>query len=880
MPTTADAKTPKWGLSLSNIGTKPKVLLSAAIPLLLMLVVGGIALVNIGRMDRTQGWVDHTQRVLASATDIVASAVDMETGMRGYLLAGDDVFLEPYESGQLRTFEGLAQMRDTVSDNPPQVARMRAAEDTLRQWNTEVAEPQKDLRRAIGNAATMNDLAAEVRKGEGKVYFDKFRAQIATFIKREEALLVTRKAEFENSLKQGTAMIAATMEALAWVDHTHKVISKAKDLLASAVDMETGMRGFLVAGDDKFLEPFNAGWSTFNDLIAELSETVSDNPAQVTLLGEMGANIQEWQGNVVSPMLALRRDIGTAETMDDMARIVGEARGKVFFDKFRSIMAEFSDIEQELMVTRRAENAQTRRNTITAILVAMAAALLIGLGVALVVGGNIGSAVRELTGLMKRLAGGDQTLTITGQERGDEIGEMARATEVFKQNAIRVTTLNTAQEEASQEMAKLSTEREEAAKREVAMAKEKEEADQRAAQAREQMMVQLGASFGSVVDAAKKGRFSDRVPAQFSDQVLNDLATNINELLGSVDHGISQAGQALERVANGDLTRPMDGEFQGAFADLQDNTNNMIKQLTCLITEITESSSTLAASSAELRDTSGTLAGQTENNAASLGQTSAALEELSASIKQVSGNVADASSNARTARDTALSSEKIAADAATSMTSIADASKEITRVIGVIDEIAFQINLLALNAGVEAARAGEAGRGFSVVASEVRQLAQRASEASKEIAVVIGKSDAAVTEGVERVSGAKSSLEAIAKSVIDIASGVDEISTAISEQASGIGEITTALGGIDQSNQKQAASFEEVTAASGLLASEADNLKRATTRFRIGQKPKAAPVKTVAVPIAPKPQKIAAGAGVSVRHENVMAPLDAGWDEF
>jgi methyl-accepting chemotaxis protein len=281
----------------------------------------------------------------------------------------------------------------------------------------------------------------------------------------------------------------------------------------------------------------------------------------------------------------------------------------------------------------------------------------------------------------------------------------------------------------------------------------------------------------------------------------------------------------------------------------------------------------LASSSAELRDTAGVLSGQAEQNAASLEQTSAALEELTASIKQVSGNVDDASKNARTARDTAQSSEVVAADAAKSMQRISDASQQIARVVGVIDDIAFQINLLALNAGVEAARAGEAGRGFSVVASEVRQLAQRAGEASKEIASVITESDTAVTEGVAKVGGAQSALEKIAASVIRIAAGVDEVATAINEQVTGISEITLAIGQIDQNTQRQSAAFEEVTAASSLLASEADGLSQSTARFKINDADK-----VVALQSTPKTSmgdviKPAAAAALARNGST-------GWEEF
>lgn len=454
-----------------------------------------------------------------------------------------------------------------------------------------------------------------------------------------------------------------------------------------------------------------------------------------------------------------------------------------------------------------------------------------------------------------------QRLNNEMQVKADELEESLKLSDQARHQA------QSAQEEA--EAAK--QEAETAAQREVEMAKEKEEADRKAAEEREAMMIDLGNSFGTVVEAAIDGQFSKRVDAKFSDRILNELAENINQLLGAVDQGLSRTGEALERVAGGDLTKPMDGDFRGAFGHLQKNVNNMIDGLKSLIVDISGSGNTLVSSSAELRDTSEALSKQAEQNAASLEETSAALEELSASIKQVSGSVEDASKNAQTARDTAQSSEKVAADAADSMASIADASKEITRVVGMIEDIAFQINLLALNAGVEAARAGEAGRGFSVVASEVRQLAQRAAEASKEIAAVITKSDAAVSEGVEKVSGAKSSLEAIADSVVSISKGVEEISTAISEQVNGIGDITTAVSQIDQNTQKQAASFEEVTAASALLASEADNLKQSTASFRTGEEAKVVKMDRPA-PAPALPKSAVAGGGGRASHD--------GWDEF
>ena len=832
MNNTALCKLGSW--NLCNIKTKPKVLLAVAVPLLLTLIIGGIALISLARMDRTQGWVDHTQRVLSGATEIIASAVDMETGLRGYLLAGQDQFLETYIAGDAQIFADLAKMRETVSDNPPQVVRLQEAEDILYDWQRNVADPMIALRRQIGDAETMNDMAAEVKKGVGKVYFGKFRGQVATFIKNEETLLVKRQAEFEMLLLRGTASESATRDALNWVTHTNAVILTAKDILAAAVNMETGMRGFLVAGTENFLEPYDAGIVTFHNMIAELQNTVSDNPPQVALLIEANATIDEWLAEVVTPMLDLRRQIGDAETMDDMADLVGEARGKMYFDNFRKLMTDFAAIEEDLMASRRAENDQTRSVTIVAICLAMGTALLVGMVVAWVVGSNIGTAIQGLTALMGRLADGDNDVEISGQTRGDEVGEMARATEVFKQNAIKVEALNKEQEKTNLERAEMAVEREKAAQREIELAKAKEESDTKAATEREAMMVDLGRSFGDVVEAAIEGEFSKRVNTQFSDRILNELAQNINQLLCVVDQGLSGTGKVLGRIADGDLSQRMEGDYRGAFGNLQDSVNNMMGSLKSLIGDISGSGVTLAYSSAEMRDTASELSTQAEQNAASLEETSSALAQLFASIQQVSVNVNDANQNAHSARKTAQASEQIALDAANSMESIAEASNEITRVVGVINDISFQINLLALNAGVEAARAGDAGRGFSVVASEVRQLAQRASDAATEIDLVISKSDEAVSKGVAKVSDARSALEKISNRVVNISTSVEEVSSAIAEQVSGLNEITNAVGHLDQNTQKQAASFEEVTAASSVLASEADRLRQSTGNFHIG----------------------------------------------
>ena len=240
----------------------------------------------------------------------------------------------------------------------------------------------------------MNDMGKLVGEARSKVFFDKLREQISTFIGREAKLLEVRKTEFEaaeKSVKAAVGNIAnskaeAKIEAglkimqgtQKWVVHTFEVIGRANATLAAAVDMETGMRGYLLAGQNGFLDPYNSGNRTFHDLVAGLRETVSDNPAQVKLLDEMKTTIGGWVKDVTEPTIALRRKVGSAKTMDDMADFIGETRGKKYFDGFRQIMADFSAEEQGLMVVRQTANEEKVSSTYIIIAACIALALAIG----------------------------------------------------------------------------------------------------------------------------------------------------------------------------------------------------------------------------------------------------------------------------------------------------------------------------------------------------------------------------------------------------------------------------------------------------------------------------------------------------------------------
>ncbi|MEM1266065.1 MAG: CHASE3 domain-containing protein [Pseudomonadota bacterium] len=790
--------------SYHDLKTRAKVGLGVAAPLVLTCIVAAVALVSISGITHTAGWVDHTRKVLAESSSIVASAVDMETGMRGYLLAGREEFLEPYRSGEKAVYERIAALQTTVSDNPGQVARLGEVEGVLRDWQANVAETQISLRRAIGDAKTMNDMADLVGEARGKQFFDQFRAQIGTFVEREEILLEERQTTFDQKLLSGDVGAQATRDAMGWITHTYKVIADAKVLLTAAIDMETGMRGYLLAGKKEFLEPFFSGRDRFFKLSGELKQTVSDNPAQVQLIGEIEVTIQAWLDQVVLPTIDLRTEIGDASTMDDMADLIGEARGKRYFDQFRGLMADFEAEERALMEERQVSKEQQEAIAFWSITGGLLAAIVIGVVVALKIGASIAGPINAVTHAMRRLADGDTNVDVVGAHRGDEVGEIAQATVVFKENAIRMQALS-----------------------------EAEKAEQSAAAERQHAMATLQSSISDVVSSAARGQLSKRITTTFDDPELLDLAKTVNGLVEVVDTGVSETGRVLALVSKGNLTERMTGDFQGSFAELQTNVNETVERLSDLVTQIASTTQSVQSGTSEINSGAEDLSSRAEQQAASLEETAATMEEISASIKSNANSSASARSLATDASERADAGGQIVRDAVSAMNEIEDSAKKIADIISVIDSIAFQTNLLALNAAVEAARAGEAGKGFTVVASEVRALAKRSSEASRDIRRLIETSASQVSDGVKLVTETGAALEGIVASIGQVEKAIGSIAAGSVEQASGVEEISTAINSLDQITQQNSSMADRTASNSRSLATDAQRLQDLVSLFEI-----------------------------------------------
>ncbi|KQW32314.1 chemotaxis protein [Rhizobium sp. Root274] len=571
-----------------------------------------------------------------------------------------------------------------------------------------------------------------------------------------------------------------------WTVHTYEVLQGVDDMVAAMVDRETGIRGYLLAGDEGFLAPYEAGTENYKKAFDQVVRLTSDNATQQKRLNELDALVTGWAEEVAVKEIALMKDPTTVEQARAME--IGGA-GKKWMDGIRAKAAEIAGDEAALLSQRSDAAVEAANGARTTIL--MGAASMIAAVVLLLVllQKSLVAPLVRIAGSMRVLADGDTSIGVPGVGRGDEVGQMAAAVEVFRQNAIANKKL-----------------------------------EEEAAAARGQTEETRLANQRRVQEEAEKLRFA-------------------TETLGN----------GLQRLAEGDISFQLTETFAEDYEPLRRNFNASLKQLAMTIGSVLDSVSSMDSGTREISAGATDLSKRTEQQAAALEETAAALDEITVNVRNSSQRTEEARSVAVLANQNAARSVEVVSQAVEAMRRIEDSSQQISNIIGVIDEIAFQTNLLALNAGVEAARAGEAGKGFAVVAQEVRELAQRSAQAAKEIKSLITASGAQVSSGVALVGETGTALKAIGDYVVQINTLMEAIAGSAREQSTGLAEVNSAVNQMDQTTQQNAAMVEQSTAASAALAQEATRLRSLVGQFKISGQPTSAPSNQTRQPTAARP---------------------------
>ncbi len=326
--------------------------------------------------------------------------------------------------------------------------------------------------------------------------------------------------------------------------------------------------------------------------------------------------------------------------------------------------------------------------------------------------------------------------------------------------------------------------------------------------------------------AIQRGDFSQRLAHRSADEV-GQLSASLDRMAESLQQQVHVA----ERISQGDLTVDVrlasDGDQLGlALRRMVDNLNELVSQVQL-------SSALINDKAGEVTRLSHDLSGGATESASAVTEISATINQMASQIRQTSEYAGEANSLSRHSEQSARGGNELMATLKGAMQEINQSGQDITNIIRAIEEIATQTNLLALNAAIEAARAGEHGRGFAVVADEVRQLAARSAEAAQRSTRLIQESNARTVKGMELTDETAQALEAIVQGAAQVSQLVDEIASASSQQASGIEQVSLAIEQIDQVVHHNSSNSEQSTQAAQELTQQAEQMIVQVGRFTV-----------------------------------------------
>lgn len=507
---------------------------------------------------------------------------------------------------------------------------------------------------------------------------------------------------------------SAMREASDWNVHTYEVLNQIDDILGSLVNIETGMRGFVITGKPTFLAPLESGQQALAKRTQTLTELTSDNPRQQARIADLRRLQGAWLQEDVEPLLAQRRALNQAVLPDEALAVrVGEGRDKAKMDDMRALLATMREEESHLLEQRNHTMADSNRNLMLTL-----------------IGGGLVAAVLALIISIALVRGTRSRLQLA----------------IDAANAIAAGRLDNSIDTSS----------------------------------------------------------NDELPRAF-DRMQSSLREMVHEIAGA-------ARQLVQSVA---LITGSSQQLSGAVTEQSNAASSMaatIEELSVSISHVSES----AQEAHRLASQSGQ---QSADGGDVIQATLAAMNGIAETVQKSSDQIGQ----------------------------LGQHSEQITSIVKVIQDIADQTNLLALNAAIEAARAGEQGRGFAVVADEVRGLAQRTGKSTQEIASMIDKIQAGIRDtvgnmkiGVERVNHGVDQADQAGQAIVAIRHGssqvvqvVDQISFALREQNAASHDVARSVETTAQMAARNRTDIQDILLANESLAALATQLERQVARFSL-----------------------------------------------
>jgi len=539
-----------------------------------------------------------------------------------------------------------------------------------------------------------------------------------------------------------------------WVSHTHEVIESLEEVLSAVKDAETGQRGFIITGEDRYLEPYNGAEARVQRSLQSIRELTRDNPNQQRRLEDLEALLNGGSGRLtqLEEIIAARREKGFAAAQ---AMIMTDS-GKKAMDAVRAAVATMKADEQRLLKVRDADAEASARNTTLTIILSTLGAFVILAIAGFVITRNIARPLRDLTTLAERITLGDLSVMVSTDARTDEVGVLART---FNRMTQSLRTMAAAAEQIA----------------------------------------------------------------------AGDLRTSVtpqapNDVLGN------------------------------AFARMIDNLRGQTRQLV-------EGANVLGAAASEIVASTTQLAASSSESAAAVSETTTTVEQVRQTAEVASQKAKHVADGAHKAAQISLGGRKAAEEAgagmtrirqqmdaiAASMMQLSEQSQAIGQIIATVEDLSAQSNLLAVNAAIEAAKAGDHGKGFSVVAQEVKSLAEQSREATREVRTILSdiqkatatsvmateQGTKAVEAGARQTVAAGESIESLAGSVIDAAQAATQIAASSQQQQVGVDQVAAAMESIKQASVQNVSSAQQLELAARNVSDLGQRLKQLVDRYKV-----------------------------------------------